>query len=79
MLKIFCNHERQDISYTYSVGMSFPDIKGKLLRVEVNGKELLKLLEVKEIPACFNDSSYLAWDGKAAGSILKTFRELFDK
>lgn len=79
MLKIFANHDRQDITYTFSIGQTFPEVQGKLLRVEVNGKELSKLLEVKEIPVCLADNSYLAWDGKQAGRVLKTLREVLTK
>lgn len=77
MLKIFVNHERQDITYSFSMGQTFPEVKGKLLRIEMNGKELAKLMEVREIPVCLADNSYLAWDGKQAGSILKVLREIF--
>lgn len=77
MLKIFVNHERQDITHSFSVGQTFPDVKGKLLRIEMSGKELSKLMEVKEIPICQADNSYLAWDGKQAGSILKVLKEIF--
>lgn len=78
MLKIVCNHEKQDITYSYTLGQAFPDVKGKLLRVEMNGKELDKLREVKEIPLC-DDSVYLVWNGKQAGHIIKLFREALEK
>lgn len=77
MLKIFCNHEKQDITYSYTLGQAFPDVKGKLLRVEMNGKELDKLREIKEIPLN-DDAVYLAWNGKQAGHILKLFREVLE-
>lgn len=44
MLKIIANHNKQDITYSFTVGQSFPDIKGKLVSVEVSGKELSKLM-----------------------------------
>lgn len=78
MLKIFCNHERQDITYSYTLGQVFPDVKGKLLRIEMSGKELDKLREVKEIPLN-DDSVYIVWDGKGAGYILKLFKEALEK
>jgi hypothetical protein len=77
VVKIVSNHNRQDVTYTFTVGRTFPDVQGKLLSVEVNGKELSKLMEKKEIPICAADSSYLAWHGKQAGGILKMLRELF--
>jgi hypothetical protein len=57
------------------LGQVFPDIKGKLIQLEINGKELSKLLEQKEIPICSIDTSYLIWHGKAAGHILKFLKE----
>lgn len=74
MLKIYANHNKQDITYSYTLGQAFPDVKGKLLRVELSGKELDKLREVKEIPL-YENSLHLVWDGKQAGHILKLFRE----
>jgi len=76
MLKIVTNHNRQDITYSYTVGQTFPDIQGKLLRVELNGNELQRLIQEKEIPICAIDSSYLIWHGKSAGSVLKMLREI---
>ena len=48
MLKIITNHNKQDIIYSYTVGQVFPDIKGKLLRLEISGSELLKLNKKKK-------------------------------
>ena len=76
MIKIVSNHNRQDVTYSYTLGQTFPDVEGKLLSVEVSGKELSKLMEKKEIPICAADSSYLVWHGKQAGGILKILREL---
>lgn len=76
MLKIVTNHNKQDITYSYTSGQTFPDIQGKLLRVELCGYELKRLIEEKEIPICTFDSSYLIWHGKPAGSILKLLREI---
>ncbi len=77
MLKIFVNVDRQDVTHSFSIGQTFPDVKGKLIRIEMNGKELSKLMEIKEIPICAADTSYLSWEGKQAGSILKVLREVF--
>lgn len=77
MIKIVANHNKQDITYTYTVGQTFPNVEGKLISIEVSGKELSKLMEKKEIPICAASSSYLVWHGKQAGSILKMLRELF--
>lgn len=78
MLKIITNHNKQDVHYSYTLGQNFPDIKGKLIQLELSGKELVKLLELKEIPLSSIDSSYLIWHGKTAGSILKLLREIYD-
>lgn len=77
MLKIVTNHNKQDITYSFTVGQTFPDIQGKLLRIEINGNELSKLLQEKEIPVCGIDNSYIVWHDRAAGSILKLLREIF--
>lgn len=79
MLKIVSNHNKQDITYSFSAGQTFPDIQGKLLTVEISGKELAKLMEVKEIPICTPETSCLVWHGRQAGGILKVLREIFDK
>jgi hypothetical protein len=75
MVKIVANHNKQDVVYSYTLGQTFPNVEGKLLRVEVNGQELFKLMEKKEIPIC-EPNSYLTWHGKQAGGILKLLREL---
>lgn len=76
MLKIVTNHNKQDITYSYTLGQTFPDIQGKLLQVELSGKELAKLVQEKEIPLCAIDTSCLVWHGKQAGGILKILREI---
>lgn len=76
MIKIFANYNKQDITYSYTMGQTFPTVEGKILRVEVNGQELSKLMEKKEIPLCSVDNSYLIWHGKQAGGILKLLREI---
>ena len=78
MLKIVTNHNKQDVTYTYTMGQTFPDIQGKLLQVELSGKELARLVQEKEIPICAIDSSQLIWHGKGAGSVLKMLREIFN-
>lgn len=77
MVKIIANHNRQDVTYSYTYGQTFPNVEGKLVSIEVNGKELSHLMEKKEIPICAADTSYLVWHGKQAGGILKLLRELF--
>jgi hypothetical protein len=76
MLKIITNHNKQDVTYTYTIGQTFPDIQGKLLQLELSGKELARLVQEKEIPICAIDSSQLTWHGKSAGSVLKMLREI---
>lgn len=76
MVKIIANHNKIDITYSYTLGQTFPNVEGKLLRVEVNGAELSKLMEKKEIPIC-EINSYLVWHGKQAGGILKLLREIY--
>jgi hypothetical protein len=77
MLKIVVNHNKQDVIYSFTVGQTFPDVKGKLISVEVSGKELVKLMEKKEIPLCSSTNSFLIWHGRRAGTILQTLREIF--
>ena len=77
MLKIYSNHNKQDVSYSFTVGQTFPDVEGKLLRIEINGNELSKLMEAKEIPLCSTNNSYLIWYGKNAGRVLKVLKELY--
>lgn len=76
MLKIVTNHNKQDVIQSFSLGQTFPEVEGKLLRIELNGAELAKLLETKEIPVSAIDTSYLIWHGKNAGHILKLLREV---
>ena len=76
MLKIFVNHEKQDVTYSYTLGQTFQQVDGKLLRIDLNGAELAKLLQTKEIPVSAIDTSYLIWHGKNAGHILKLLREV---
>ena len=76
MLKIVTNHNKQDVTYSFTIGQEFPEVQGKLLRVELNGQELQKLIKEKEIPICAIDNSYLIWHGKQAGGILKILREI---
>lgn len=76
MLKIVTNHNKQDVTYSYTIGQEFPDVQGKLIRVELNGQELQRLIKEKEIPICAIDHSYLIWHGKQAGGILKVLREI---
>lgn len=78
MLKIITNHNKQDITYTYTIGQTFPDIQGKLLQLELSGKELAKLVREKEIPICAIDTSCLTWQGRGAGSVLKLLKEIFN-
>lgn len=78
MLKITCNHNKQDVTYTYTLGQTFPDVQGKLLQVELSGKELARLVQEKEIPLCAIDTSHLVWQGKHAGGVLKLLREIFN-
>ena len=78
MLKIVTNHNKQDVTYTYTIGQTFPEIQGKLLQLELSGKELARLVQEKEIPICAIDTSQLVWHGKSAGSVLKMLREIFN-
>ncbi len=77
MIKIYCNHNKQNITYSFTLGQSFPILQGKLLRIEINGNELLKLTEVKEIPLQSTDNTYLIWHDKHASKILNILKDLF--
>lgn len=76
MLKIVTNHNKQDVTYTYTLGQTFPDVQGKLLQVELSGKELARLVQEKEIPICAIDTSCLTWNGRSAAHVLKILREI---
>jgi hypothetical protein len=78
MLKIVCNHNKEDITHSFTIGQTFPDIKGKLLRIELNGNELMRLIKEREIPVCAIDNSYLIWYDRNAGHILKILREIWN-
>lgn len=75
MLKIKTNHNKQDVTYSYTIGQTFPDVQGKLIQIELSGKELARFVREKEIPICAIDSSQLIWHGKNAGHVLKILRE----
>lgn len=77
MIKIYCNHNKQDILHSFTIGQSFPNVQGKLLRIEVNGNELSKLSEIKELPLNLISNPYLIWHGKHAGRVLNILKELF--
>jgi len=79
MLKIIANVKKQDVTYSYTLGQSFPTVEGKLISVELSGKELSKLMEKKEIPLCAVDTASLTWHGRHAAHVMKLLRELFDK
>jgi hypothetical protein len=78
MIKIVANHNKQEVTYSYSAGQTFPQVAGKLLRLEINGHELLRLSQQKEIPISAIDTSYLVWHGRNAGRILNLLREVFE-
>jgi hypothetical protein len=77
MLKIVTNHNKQDVTYSFKIGQAFPEVEGKLLSIELNGKELQKFLEVRDIPVSEIDTAYITWQGKPAGSVLKALREIY--
>lgn len=77
MLKIVSNHKKQDVHYSFTIGQTFPTIEGKLIQVELSGKELARFVQEKEIPICAIDTSCLLWQGRAAGHALKILREIF--
>lgn len=76
MLTIYTEHNKQPITYTYTFGQNFPDIKGKLIRLELSGKELQKYDEAKELPLHQLNNVYLTWHSKHVGRVLKTLREI---
>jgi len=77
MIKIYCHHNKRDILYSFTITHSFPNVQGKIVRIEINGNELLKLVETKDIPIHLGNNPYLVWHGKHAGRILKFLKELF--
>jgi len=77
MIKIYSNHNKNDVSYQFKIGQVFPNVEGKLLRIEINGSELSKLIETKEIPIHSIENSYIVWHGKHASRVLKVLKEMF--
>jgi hypothetical protein len=78
MIKIFANVNKQDVIYSCSLGQQLPIVNGKLIRLEINGSELLKLSQVKEIPINSIDSAYCIWHGRSAGRVLRLLHEIFE-
>lgn len=76
MLKIVCNHNKEDITHSFTIGQTFPDIKGKLIRIELSGNELKELFKEKDVPINNIDNSCLIWHDKNAGHILKILKEI---
>lgn len=79
MLKIKTNHNKQDMTYSFTFGQNFPDVQGKLIQLELSGKELARFVQEKEIPICAIDNSQLIWHGKNAGHVLKLMKEIVQK
>ncbi len=78
MLRIFTNVDRQDVVLTYSSGQRFPKVEGRLVSVEVGGRELHELLTHGELPVVPNDGMVISWHGKHARRALCRLREVFD-
>lgn len=78
MIKIFVNVNKQDVVYSCSLGQQLPKVNGKLIRLEINGNELLKLSQEKEIPINSIDSAYCVWYGRNAGRILRLLHGIFE-
>lgn len=76
MIRIVTNVKCQDVVHSCSLDVSFPVIEGKLISVEVNGKELRRLAAAQELPLCSVDNISLTWHGRYAGRIVKVLREL---
>ena len=77
MISIVIENKKQLTTFSYNETGKFPDINGKLIKIEISGKELIKLSSIKNIPIYLIDNSCLIWHGKAAGSVLKILKELY--
>lgn len=77
MLKIVVNHNKLDVTYSFKDGRTFPEVEGKLISVELSGKELHKYLEKIDVPICEVDNAHIIWHNKHAGRVLKTLREIY--
>ena len=77
MIKIFANINKQDVVLSCSLEQALPEVNGKLLRLEINGNDLLKLSQAKEIPINSIDSAYCIWYGRNAGRILRLLHDIF--
>jgi len=79
VLKVIVNINRSDVVYARSLGQRLPDLEGKLISVEANGKELLALHERHPVPLNAVDTVSVTWHGRHAARALKTFRQIFDE
>ena len=78
MLKVHVNANRQDVVLSYTMGQQFPKVEGRLVSVEVSGKELASFLEKNAVPLVHNVGMVIAWHGKHAGRALHRLRAVFD-
>lgn len=78
MIKIVVNVNRQDVTLTFTVGQAFPKVEGKLVSVEVSGRELQRLQDDKELPLNLPADACLTWNSPHAGRVLRELKELFD-
>ena len=74
MVKIVANVNKQDVTVSWSLGQ-FPHVEGKLISVEVGGKELVQLIAARGIPV-EDTGSVITWHGRMAGRTLHDLREL---
>jgi hypothetical protein len=77
MLVIYTENHRKPISHSFTLGQIFPTIQGKLLKVELSGKELLKYSEAIELPICYSPIMTLVWHPPHVGRLVKSLREIF--
>lgn len=85
MVKIVSEYNGRGVMQSVVLGQAFPDVKGKLMSVEVNGRELARLLQKRAaddrpipLPQHQQETSFLTWHGRHAGRVLRELRELFE-
>lgn len=76
MIRIVTSVRRSPVTSTCSLGSVPAVIDGKLVSVEVSGKDLTLFAEATELPLRSVDGTGLTWHGRHAGRVLRTLRGL---
>jgi hypothetical protein len=77
MIRIISSFNRREVVSVFSRGGSFPSVQGRLISLELSGKELALFIERKQVPLHAASGS-ITWNGRFVGRALKELRELLD-